>query len=104
MKFVLTRKIEALISYHSAGLGVFPSGQPPDAGSEKLAQAIAAISDYPYPPVKTGCEYTGTLVDWAASQGVQAAVDVELNTHGSTELEVNLKILELLLGWQLETQ
>jgi hypothetical protein len=99
MRFILANKIEALVSYHSALLGVFPSGSPPDPGSVRLAQAIAGITTYAYPPVDTGCEYTGTLVDWAASVGVPAAVDVELNSPIEAELEINLKVLDLLLHW-----
>ena len=100
MKFLRGRKIEVLIDYHSAGLGIFPSGQPPDPASVRLAEAIAAVTPYAYPPVKTDCEFTGTLVDWAVSQGVQAAVDLELNTPDSPEYETNLKVLDLLLTWQ----
>jgi hypothetical protein len=92
--------VEVLISYHSAYLGVFPSGDPPHPESARLAQAIHDISDYPYPPVRTGCEYTGTLVDWAASNGVLAAVDLELNSGVDTEFETNLGVLSLLLSFE----
>lgn len=100
MKFLGSRQVQALINYHSAGLGIFPAGNPPHPASATLAQAIADVSDYPYPPVKTGCEYTGTLVDWAVAHGVSAAVDLELNDKTSTEFETNLKILLLLLKWE----
>ncbi len=100
MKFLMGRKIEALIDYHSAKLGIFPAGQPPASASVKLAEAIAAASPYAYPPVKTNCEFTGTLVDWAISQGTQAAVDLELNSSSDPEFTNNLKILDLLLTWQ----
>jgi hypothetical protein len=100
MKFLLGRKIEALIDYHSAKLGIFPAGQPADPASVKLAEAIAATSPYAYPPVKTTCEFTGTLVDWAINQGTQAAVDLELNSAQSPEFEDNLKVLDLLLTWK----
>ncbi len=100
MNFIAGRQVEVLISYHSAGLGIFPSGNPPQPESQRLAQDIAAISNYPYPAVKTGCEYTGTLVDWAAQNGVIAAVDLELSNHQDSEFETNLKVLRLLLEWQ----
>ncbi len=100
MKFLSGRKIEALINYHSAKLGILPAGQPAAPASVKLAEAIAAVSPYAYPPVKTNCEFTGTLVDWAISQGTQAAVDLELNSSNDPEFEDNLKILDLLLTWQ----
>lgn len=100
--FLAERHVEVLINYHSAGLGVFPSGDPAHPGSVRLAQSIAAISDYVYPPVKTGCEYTGTLVDWAADHGVAAAVDLELNSLNETEFDANRKILELLMTFDPE--
>jgi protein MpaA len=99
MKFLLARHVEALVSYHSAGLGIFPSGDPPDPTSIRLAQAIAKASGYRYPPVNTGCEYTGSLVDWAQQHGV-TAVDLELSVHDRTEFDRNLKILTLLLTWK----
>ncbi len=98
--FLRSRDVEVLISYHSAYLGVFPSGDPPHPESARLAQAIHDISNYPYPPVRNGCEYTGTLVDWAASNGVHAAVDLELNSGVDTEFETNLRVLSLLLSFE----
>jgi predicted deacylase len=98
MGFLLNHNIGALISYHSAALGVLPSGQPPHPESVRLAQAIAAVSPYAYPPVNSDCQYTGTLVDWALQQGT-IGVDLELLTHSETDFEINLKVLELLLNW-----
>jgi hypothetical protein len=98
--FLRSRNVDVLISYHSAYLGVFPSGDPPHPESARLAQAIHDISTYPYPPVRNGCEYTGTLVDWAASNGVIAAVDLELNSGVDTEFSTNLKVLSLLLSFE----
>lgn len=90
--------IDALISYHSAGLGIFAGGQPADLASQNLAQALSEVSSYPYPPVNNGCQYTGQLIDWAISQGI-AAVDVELNTHEQIEFDENLLILQRFLSW-----
>lgn len=101
-RFLSERRVEALINYHSAGLGVFPSGAPAHPESIRLARAIAAISRYAYPPLDTGCEYTGTLVDWAAENGVIAAVDLELNSVESSEFDANLKILELLMRFDVD--
>src|SRR5215216_3808470 len=36
MNFIEAHNIEALISYHSAALGIFPGGLPPDPGSTRL--------------------------------------------------------------------
>ena len=98
MNFLLTYRIEALISYHSAVLGIFPGGQPPDPASISLAEAISKVSDYAYPPIETGCQYTGQLIDWASLQGI-AAVDIELTNHEDTDLWQNLKVLEAFLAW-----
>ena len=99
MHFLLSQQVEALMNYHSAGLGIFPGGQPPDASSIRLAEAVAAVSDYPYPPVDTNCQYTGQLIDWASMNGI-AAVDIELSTHTSTDLRQNLDILTVFLHWR----
>jgi hypothetical protein len=98
--FIGSHRIEVLISYHSAYLGVFASGEPAQAESARLAQAIHEITVYPYPPVQSSCEYTGTLVDWAAAHGVPAAVDIELNSKSDAELEINLKLLPLLFSFE----
>lgn len=100
MNFLLTYQIEALINYHSAALGIFPGGQPPDPGSVSLAEAIAAVSDYPYPPIETGCQYTGQLIDWASDQGI-ASIDIELTNHRDSDLTQNLKVLQNFLAWTI---
>lgn len=98
VNFLKFHPINALISYHSAGLGIFPGGNQKDPHSIDLAETIARLSPYPYPPLDTGCEHTGTLVDFAVEQGI-AAVDIELSTHWDTEIEVNLKVLQAFLKW-----
>lgn len=98
MNFLLTYQIEGLISYHSAALGIFPGGQPPDTASISLAEALAAVSDYPYPPVETGCMYTGQLIDWASQMGI-AAVDIELTNHEQSDLFQNMSVLQAFLAW-----
>ncbi len=99
MEFLRQYRVTALISYHSAALGVFPGGIPLDIASIQLAQEIAAVTTYRYPPYNTGCLYTGTLADWAAENGI-AAVDLELHTHGDPDFVENLRVLELFLSWQ----
>lgn len=91
--------LRALISYHSAGLGIFPGGFPPDLKSVRLAESLAAVSSYKYPPVDTGCFYTGQLISWVAAQGI-AAVDIELTNHHDTDFEINLKVLEAFLMFE----
>lgn len=98
LTFLEHHDMEALINYHSAALGIFPGGQPPDPASESLAAALAQVSGYPYPPIDTGCLYTGQLIDWASEHGI-AAVDIELSTHSSTDFVRNLILLETFLAW-----
>lgn len=99
MRFIYDAQVDALISYHSAALGIFPGGSPPDPGSVRLAEAIAGVTPYPYPPIETGCIFSGTLPDWAAASGIPA-VDVELATHWGTDFDVNLQVLETFLAWE----
>ncbi len=99
MDFITGHEIEALISYHSAALGIFPGGDPWDEDSIRLAESIAQVSSYRYPPLDTGCIYSGSLPDFAVSQGA-AAVDIELTNHIETDFDENLNILEILLNWE----
>jgi predicted deacylase len=99
MHFLRSRRVEGLISYHSAAQGIFPGGQPPDPHSRALAESLAEVSTYPYPPIDTGCRYTGQLIDWASENGI-TAVDIELSNHVDTELGQNLNILTVFLHWQ----
>jgi len=101
MSFLLSRHVDALINYHSSALGIFAGGQPPDRESLRLAQAVADVSEYPYPPIDTGCRYSGQLIDWASDHRI-AAVDVELSNELDTDFEQNLPILSVLLSLQPE--
>lgn len=99
MSFISTRDIEAIISYHSAALGIFPGGDPWEPASIRLAKELAKATGYPYPPLDTGCEYTGTLADWAVENGVGAAVDMELTNHRDTDFAQNLRALKVFLDF-----
>lgn len=99
MSFIASHNIQAVISYHSAALGVFPGGVPWEADSIRLAKALAKATGYPYPPLDTGCEYTGTLADWAVENGVGAAVDMELANHRDTDFKKNLNALKAFLNF-----
>jgi predicted deacylase len=98
--FIMTNRPTALISYHSAALGIFPGGKPDFPPSISLAQAIAAVSTYPYPPINTHCDYTGNLTDWAANTQSIPAVDIELTNHQDTDFEQNLRVLQAFLDWR----
>jgi predicted deacylase len=98
MNFLSSHRVQALISYHSAALGVFPGGEPWDPESIEFAKALSKATGYPYPPIDTGCYYTGTLADYAVSLGA-VAVDMELRNHRDTDFKQNLKALKVLLEW-----
>ncbi len=98
--FIDDIKPAALISYHSAALGIFPGGRPDYPPSIQLAQAVAAVSNYPYPPIDTGCDYTGDLTDWAANTRGIPAIDIELTNHSDTDFDQNLRVLQVFLNWK----
>ncbi|HEX7556858.1 MAG TPA: M14 family metallopeptidase [Leptolinea sp.] len=100
--FIKKHKISALVNYHSAALGIFAGGNPPEAESIRLAKSIAAVTDYAYPATSTGCKYTGQFADWLASNGT-AAVDLELTNHTDTDFEANKKVLTVLMKWEPST-
>jgi predicted deacylase len=102
IQFVEDHELKAFISYHSAALGIFPGGQPADDGSISLAESLAAVSDYPYPPIDAGCEFTGQLVDWISDQGIPG-VDIELTNHQDSDFEINLAIISVFLDWSFPT-
>jgi hypothetical protein len=99
VSFLQMHKIEALISYHSAALGVFPGGEPWEKKSIEFAKELAYVTEYAFPPLDTGCLFTGTLADYAVERGA-VSVDMELSTHTKTDLKRNLKALDVLLNWE----
>jgi predicted deacylase len=99
MTFLQNHRVEVLISYHSAALGVFPGGDPWEERSIQFAKKLADVTDYPFPPIDTGCIFTGTLADYAVELGA-ISVDMELSTHQSTDYKKNLKALDVLLNFQ----
>lgn len=100
ISFIDTIKPSALISYHSAALGIFPGGRPDYPPSIRLAEAVADVTNYPYPPIDTGCDYTGNLTDWAANTRGIPSVDIELTNHRDTDFDQNLRVLQVFLGWE----
>ena len=99
MGFLQNHRVETLISYHSAALGVFPGGEPWEELSTRFAKALAKETGYPFPPIDTGCIFSGTLADYAVELGA-VAVDMELSTHQSTDYKKNLKALDVLFNFQ----
>lgn len=100
ISFIDAIRPAALISYHSAALGIFPGGRPDFPPSIQLAEAVAEVTDYPYPPIDTGCDYTGNLTDWAANTRNIPSIDIELTNHRDTDFDQNLRVLQVFLGWK----
>jgi protein MpaA len=100
MAFIEKHNFDALISYHSAALGIFAGGVPTLPESDRLARALEKVSPYSYPPMDTGCNYTGNLADWASSVHGIAAVDIELRNHRDTDFEENVRVLKTFLNWE----
>jgi hypothetical protein len=98
MAFIVEQEIDLLLNYHSAALGIFPGGQPPDDDSIRLAESVSNVSPYPYPPIDLGCRYTGQLIDWASAQSIPSA-DIELSDHTGMDWEINLQILSVFLSF-----
>jgi len=73
---------------------------PPFAPSEDLAKTLSRVSPYQYPPIDTGCSYSGNLTDWASSVKGIPSVDIELSNHRDTDFKINLRVLEAFLKWQ----
>ncbi len=96
--FITEYEITTIISYHSAALGIFAGNYPKHQPSIDLAEAIASIAPYSYPPIETGCEFSGQFIDYTAKNGV-ASVDIELTNHKDSDLEINKLILITFLGW-----
>lgn len=100
ISFIDQIRPKALISYHSSALGIFPGGLPEFPPSISLAEAVADVTDYPYPPINTGCDYSGNLTDWAANTRNIPSIDIELTNHRDTDFEQNLHVLQAFLAWK----
>lgn len=99
IQFFLAHSIQALVSYHSSGPGIYPAINQDYPGSEALAKRLSSVSGYPYPGTPFFCEFGGELTEWAASLGIPA-VDVELTDHWNIEFANNLKLVKALLEWK----
>jgi len=96
--FIFESNITAIISYHSAALGIFAGGMPSNPISVSLAEAVSQVAPYVFPPVNTGCEMTGQIIDYTASHGIPS-LDIELANHRDTDFQINLRILDAFLNW-----
>jgi hypothetical protein len=97
--FLFANQVDAVVSYHSAGQGIYAGGQPASDDSIMLAQLLSRVSGYLYPPIDAGCQYTGQLIDWAVNNNI-AAVDVELPNKWETQFGINLQVMNAFLAWR----
>lgn len=98
-KFLSARKVQVLINFRSGGQGIYAARGGADLKSAALAQAISDLEGFSFPPLDDPCEYTGTLIDWALTREIQAAVDIAPAVPEDLNFERQLKILNLLLSW-----
>ena len=61
------------------------------------------MTDYPYPPINTHCDYTGNLTDWAANTHAIPSLDIELTNHSGTDFDQNLRVLQVFLSWKQQS-
>ncbi|MCB8944688.1 MAG: hypothetical protein H6658_13145 [Ardenticatenaceae bacterium] len=88
--FLLAQQPTAVIFWHSAANGVYPSdcGQPFPASLE-LAELYSAAANYPLRPEFTSYTVTGDAGNWLATQNIPA-ITVELKSSEVVEWEQNL--------------
>ena len=98
-KFVQEQAVSSIISFHSAGPGIYAGGQPDGPRSTSLAKTLSGANGYPYLDGPSLCVYTGMMADWAVTQGIPA-VDVELPDHANPDFKMNLKALQAFLSWK----
>ena len=88
--FLLAQQPTAVIFWHSAANGVYPSdcGQPFPA-SWQLAELVSEATDYPLRPEFTSYAITGDAGNWLATHNIPA-VTLELKSDEAVEWEQNL--------------
>ncbi len=88
--FLLAQQPTAVIFWHSAANGVYPSdcGQPFPA-SRQLAELVSQATDYPLRPEFISYAITGDAGNWLATQNIPA-ITLELKSDEAVEWEQNL--------------
>ena len=102
--FIVDRRIELAIFYHSA-LGVVFSGADRDkCATFELAEMLSEVTGYRHQTEGIpGQITTGDSIDWLSTQGI-AAVEVELTTHDRitrSEWQRNLDGILAFLKWTI---
>jgi murein tripeptide amidase MpaA len=98
--FILNRRVEAAIFYHSAMARIFYGADSERWASLDLALALSEATGYPIAQGVPGQVTTGDAVDWMSAQGL-AGVEIELTTHQDLDWERNRQGLEAFLAWQM---
>lgn len=92
----------AAIFYHSAASGVFSGDCEGGRVSDELAAVIGEAAGYTYGQPFTAYRVTGTAASWVDGQGIPA-VDLELSTTRETEFIRNLRAIQAVQQWALNS-
>lgn len=88
--FLISRRVQAVLFWHSALPGVFAGGCPePLPLAQTLASEYAEASGYSYLSAFPSYPVTGDAADWLSLVGIPA-IEVELAYHTRTEFDRNL--------------
>lgn len=97
--FLLGRRVEAVIFYHSAMGQIFSGADRTHSTTEELAVIMSEITGYRYAPEGVpGQITTGDAIDYLSTQGI-AAIEIELTNHEDIEWERNLPGILAFLDW-----
>jgi hypothetical protein len=100
--FLLAQQPSAVLFWHSAANGVYPSdcGQPFPA-SLQLAETYARAANYPLRHEFTSYAITGDAGNWLATQNM-AAITVELKSDEVVEWEQNLAGITAVFSFSID--
>jgi hypothetical protein len=100
--FIISRRIQDVIFYHSSGALVFSGADASASRTVELARLLSSFTGYHYAPEGIPWDLTsGDAIDWLSSQGINA-VEVELSTHHSLDWEQNWPAFVAFLYWDLD--
>ncbi|MFN2302768.1 MAG: M14 family zinc carboxypeptidase [Anaerolineales bacterium] len=95
--YIMANKPAAVLFYHSAATGVYMSGCGEiDPASKALGEIYSGASGYPLYEEFNHYDVTGDAGDWLATKGIPS-ISVELSTHESLDLNINLAGLLALM-------
>lgn len=97
--FIVARGIQGLLVYESIPEGIALGGKSQLEAVTDLTRSLAEILQLSYPPPAPRCPRSGALIDWAAANGVPAAITIHVGPE-EPDLQAHLKALEMLLSWE----